>query len=85
MTPGPGYRNELVNRDQEIPFRLAGVDLASKEAPGAVGTRLMKSLFAGGLHLKFTGDCALIAPPLIAEKSDIDDIVGILRDALKDL
>ena len=64
---------------------LAGIDLASKEAPGVVGTRLMKSLFAGGLHVKFTGDCALIAPPLIAQKSDIDDIIGILRDALKDL
>ena len=64
---------------------LAGIDLASKEAPGVVGTQLMKSLFAGGLHVKFTGDCALIAPPLIAQKGDIDDIVGILRDALKDL
>ncbi len=64
---------------------LAGVDIASKEAPGAVGTRLMKSLFAGGLHVKFTGDCVLIAPPLIAQKSDIDDITGILRDALKNL
>jgi len=45
----------------------------------------MKSLFAGGLHVKFTGDCLLIAPPLVAEKGDIDDITGILRDALKDL
>jgi len=64
---------------------LAAFDIASTEAPGAVGTRLMKSLFAGGLHVKFTGDSVLIAPPLIAEKSDIDDITGILRDALKDL
>ncbi len=64
---------------------LAAVDLAPGDAPGVVGTRLMKSLYAGGLHVKFTGDCALIAPPLIAEKSDIDDITGILRDALKDL
>ncbi len=64
---------------------LAAFDIASNEAPGVVGTRLMKSLYASGLHVKFTGDCALIAPPLVAEKGDIDDITGILRDALKNL
>ena len=61
---------------------MAGIDLAPGAAPGARGTEVMKNLFAAGLHLKFTGDCALVAPPLVAEKSDVDDICGILREVL---
>ena len=61
---------------------MAGIDLAPGAGPGARGTEVMKNLFAAGLHLKFTGDCALAAPPLVAEKSDIDDICGILREVL---
>ncbi len=64
---------------------LAGIDISTGEAPGVAGARAMKKMFASGLHAKFTGDCALIAPPLIAEKSDIDVIGGILRDVLANL
>jgi len=64
---------------------LAGVDFSTGEAPGVAGARAMKKMFASGLHVKFTGDCALIAPPLIAQKSDIDEIGGILRDVLANL
>jgi beta-alanine--pyruvate transaminase len=64
---------------------LAGVDISTGEAPGVAGTRAMKKIFASGLHVKFTGDCALIAPPFIAQKSDIDEIGGILRDVLANL
>ena len=64
---------------------LAGIDISIGEAPGVAGARAMKKMFASGLHAKFTGDCALIAPPLIAEKSDIDVIGGILRDVLANL
>ncbi|MBC8445328.1 MAG: aminotransferase class III-fold pyridoxal phosphate-dependent enzyme [Rhodospirillaceae bacterium] len=64
---------------------LAGVDLAPGTTPGVTGTRAMKKLFAAGLHVKLTGDCALVAPPLISEKSDIDEIGGILRDVLANL
>jgi len=41
-----------------------------------------KRLFDNGLHLKTTGDSAIIAPPLIAEPAHIDTIVGILRSTL---
>jgi beta-alanine--pyruvate transaminase len=64
---------------------LAGIDISTGEAPGVTGTRAMKKLFASGLHIKFTGDCALLAPPFIAQKSDIDEIGGILRDVLANL
>ncbi|MBC8269799.1 MAG: aminotransferase class III-fold pyridoxal phosphate-dependent enzyme, partial [Rhodospirillaceae bacterium] len=64
---------------------LAGIDVSTGEAPGVAGTRAMKKIFASGLHVKFTGDCALVAPPFIAQKSDIDEIGGILRDVLANL
>jgi beta-alanine--pyruvate transaminase len=61
---------------------LAGFDVAVDGATGVAGTKAMKALFASGLHVKFTGDCGLVAPPLIADKSDIDNICGILHDVL---
>jgi len=41
-----------------------------------------KKLFDNGLHLKTTGDSAILAPPLIAEKAHIDMIQDILRKTL---
>jgi beta-alanine--pyruvate transaminase len=64
---------------------LAGIDLAPGSGPGVTGTRAMKKLYAAGLHVKLTGDCALVAPPFVAEKGDIDEIGGILRDVLANL
>jgi beta-alanine--pyruvate transaminase len=64
---------------------LAGIDIAMDGGPGVAGTKAMKNLFAAGLHVKFTGDCGLVAPPLIAEKSDIDEIGAILRDVIGSL
>lgn len=58
---------------------LAAFDVASDGAPGRRGNLLQKKLFDNGLNLKTTGDCALVAPPLIAEKRDIDFITDILR------
>ena len=47
---------------------LAAIDLHPAGAPGARGHALQKKLFDNGLHLKATGDCVIVAPPLIAEK-----------------
>jgi beta-alanine--pyruvate transaminase len=58
---------------------FAAFDVASDGVPGHRGHVLQKKLFENGLNLKTTGDCALIAPPLIAEKSHIDEITDILR------
>jgi beta-alanine--pyruvate transaminase len=38
-----------------------------------------KRLFAAGLHIKFTGDSGIVAPPFVAEKSHIDQMIDILR------
>ncbi len=61
---------------------LAAVDVHAAGAPGARAHSLQKKLFDNGLHLKATGDCVILAPPLIAEKAHIDTIAEILRKTL---
>jgi len=61
---------------------LAGIDLAPAEKPGARGLDATKRLFNAGLHIKFTGDAGIIAPPFVAEKSHIDQLVDLLRKVL---
>ena len=43
---------------------------------------MQKALFWNGCHVKFTGDCGIVAPPFIAETSHIDEIVDKLRTTL---
>jgi beta-alanine--pyruvate transaminase len=61
---------------------LAAVDIHPDSTPGRRGNVLQKKLFDNGLHLKATGDCVIVSPPLIAEKSHVDAIVDILRKTL---
>ncbi|MCP4010590.1 MAG: aminotransferase class III-fold pyridoxal phosphate-dependent enzyme [Proteobacteria bacterium] len=61
---------------------LAGFDLVPGDAPGMRGLEVQKALFHAGLNLKMTGDSGLLAPPFIAEKSHIDQIVERLRGVL---
>jgi beta-alanine--pyruvate transaminase len=64
---------------------LAAFDVESDGVPGRRGNLLQKKLFDNGLNLKNTGDCALVAPPLIAEKHHIDRITDILRKTVSTL
>jgi beta-alanine--pyruvate transaminase len=64
---------------------MAGIDVHPDGMPGKRGHAFQKRLFDSGLHLKATGDCAIIAPPLIAEKEHIDTIADILRKTLVSL
>ncbi len=61
---------------------IAGFDLATAEMPGARGSEIQKKLFWNGLHVKFTGDCGIIAPPLISTRSHIDEMIETLRRTL---
>jgi len=61
---------------------LAGFDIAPGPVPGARGHELQKKLFDAGLHIKTTGDSAILAPALIAEKVHIDEMCSILRKTL---
>jgi beta-alanine--pyruvate transaminase len=64
---------------------FATVDVHPDGGPGKRGHIFQKKLFANGLNLKTTGDSAIIAPPLIAEKKHVDEIADILRRTLKAL
>jgi beta-alanine--pyruvate transaminase len=65
---------------------LAGIEVHGLEGkPGARGGELQKNLFWNGCHIKWTGDSAIVAPSLIAERQHIDEIVDCLRVALKDV
>ena len=64
---------------------IAGFDLEPGKTPAARGTALQKKMFANGLHVKCTGDAAIVAPPFVAERKHIDQIVDIIRKSLKEI
>jgi beta-alanine--pyruvate transaminase len=61
---------------------IGGLDLTPGTVPGGRGHELQKKLFDAGLHIKTTGDSAILAPALIAEKTHIDEMCSILRKTL---
>ena len=62
---------------------LAGIEVAPEATPGLRGLRLQRRLFDAGLHIKTTGDVAIVAPPLVVEEEQIDAMSDILRETLK--
>jgi len=64
---------------------IAGFDVAAGEQPGARGADLQKRLFANGLHIKFTGDTGIIAPPLVSDETHIDQLVAIVRATIAEM
>ena len=63
---------------------LAGIDVKPGRVPGLRGTEIQKQLFWNGLHIKFTGDSGIVAPPLVTERSQIDEMCAILRTTLEE-
>ncbi|NNF78117.1 MAG: aminotransferase class III-fold pyridoxal phosphate-dependent enzyme [Rhizobiales bacterium] len=63
---------------------MAGVDIAAKGAPGSRGGGVQKRLFWNGMHVKFTGDCGIVAPPFVSDKSHIDEMIEKLRKTLEE-
>lgn len=61
---------------------LAGIEIKPGKAAGVRGSELQAKLFDRGLHVKTTGDVAIIAPAFIASRADIDLMGSILRDAI---
>jgi beta-alanine--pyruvate transaminase len=49
---------------------------------GLSGYELQKRLFDRGVHLKTTGNNAILAPPFIATREDLDYTVDILKETL---
>ncbi len=61
---------------------LAAFDLAPGGVGGARGFHCLQQLYDNGLLIKWTGDTGIVAPPLIAEASHIDEIGAILQPTL---
>ncbi|HYB64675.1 MAG TPA: aminotransferase class III-fold pyridoxal phosphate-dependent enzyme [Steroidobacteraceae bacterium] len=61
---------------------LAGVEVKPGKAPGLRGQELQARLYDRGLHVKTTGDVAIMAPALIASRADIDAMADMLREAI---
>ena len=64
---------------------MGAIEVHPDGAPGRRGHLLQKRLFDNGLHLKATGDAAIVAPPLIAERAHVDTIIDVLRRTLQSL
>ena len=64
---------------------MGAIELKPKGNPGALGTQFQKDLFWRGLHVKFTGDCGVVAPAFVASEADIDAMIGLLREALEEI
>ncbi|MGZ8994316.1 MAG: aminotransferase class III-fold pyridoxal phosphate-dependent enzyme, partial [Burkholderiaceae bacterium] len=54
---------------------FGAIEVHAEGVPGKRGHAFQKKLFDNGLHLKATGDSAIIAPPLVAERAHVDEIV----------
>ncbi len=61
---------------------IAGIDFAPSGGPGIRGYEVQKRLFDAGLHVKTTGDCAILAPAFVFEGGQVDEMCGVLRKVL---
>ncbi|MBI5321976.1 MAG: aspartate aminotransferase family protein [Bradyrhizobium sp.] len=63
---------------------MGAVELAPrKDAVGARGYEVMVECWNKGLYLRNSGDSLAMSPPLIVERSHIDDMMSILSDVIK--
>lgn len=63
---------------------VAGIELASRDgAPSQRGYDVFVDCFNQGALVRQTGDIIALSPPLIVEKSEIDEIISKLADAIK--
>jgi len=61
---------------------MAGIEVHSDGVPGRRGGQMQKDMFWNGLHVKWTGDNAIVAPAFVAERKHIDEIVDKFRKTL---
>ena len=65
---------------------IAAIELAPLHGkPGARGTDAFKRAFAAGLLIRVTGDIIALSPPLVLEKSHVDELFGKLTAVLRTL
>lgn len=89
-----GYWEEAMHSLRELPHVIdirnmglvAGIEL--KSIPGQPTARAFDAFlrcYEQGLLIRTTGDIIALSPPLIIEKAQIDEMVGILTDVLKEI
>jgi beta-alanine--pyruvate transaminase len=61
--------------------KQAGVDVDPKVV-GFNGYEWQKRLFDRGVHVKTTGNCAILAPPFIATNDEVDYVIEIMKETL---
>jgi beta-alanine--pyruvate transaminase len=61
---------------------IGGVELSPRADGGRPG-EVFRKCFDAGVFIRFTGDVLAFSPPLVVEKSEIDQIVDTVRAALK--
>jgi beta-alanine--pyruvate transaminase len=65
---------------------VAGIELAPRDgAPGARGAEIMAACFQAGVLIRVTGDIVALSPPLIVEPAQIEQMIAVLREALRRL
>jgi len=63
---------------------MAGIELSPREdGAGKRGYEVFVKAYEKGLMVRLTGDTIALSPPLILTKKHIDDIFGILKDAIQ--
>jgi beta-alanine--pyruvate transaminase len=63
---------------------VAGVELAPRDgAPGARAFDVFVDCFRRGALVRVTGDIIALSPPLILERSHVDELVGVLAEAIR--
>ena len=63
---------------------VGAVELAPRPgAPGRRGFDVFLDCWERGVLVRTTGDTIALSPPLIVERSHIDELVGTLADVLK--
>ena len=61
---------------------LAGIDLEPDVATGDLGYDLMRYCFEDGLVLRTSGDSFVLAPALIANNDQLEEMIAIIRKSL---
>lgn len=64
---------------------LGAVELKPEGGPGVRGGAAQVALFKKGMHVKFTGDSGIVAPPFVSEKEHIDEMIDKLRAMLVEI
>jgi beta-alanine--pyruvate transaminase len=65
---------------------IAAIELApSKDGPGRRGLEAHVRAFEKDAYIRVSGDIIALAPPLIIQKSEIDQLFATVREVLKSL